>query len=161
MDAEFLRAVQRAQWLIKAADEDYVIVRCPRAGCTLTVRLSPGNPIPQTCRVGPDLLEKVVQSFEDARLFLRERREDLALSIRDVEEVAGVATDHMAKWEKDQPTKIPNTETFLEWSGALGFEVVLRPTGLPPVALRAIIETRPLLKRRVQRNRSSRARREV
>jgi transcriptional regulator with XRE-family HTH domain len=160
LDADFLRAVQRAQWLIKAADEGSVIARCPRAGCTLTVRLSPGNPIPQTCRVGPDLLEKVVQSFEDARLFLRERREDLALSIRDVEEVAGVATDHLAKWEKDGPSKIPNTETFLEWAASLGYEVVLRPAPLPPVALRAIIETRPLIKRRVQRVNRTRARRE-
>jgi len=159
MDAEFLRAVQKAQWLIKAAGEDYVMVSCPRAGCNVTLNLTPGGFIPQTCKVGPDLLEKTVGSFDDVRVFLRTRREDLALSIRDVEEAAGLETDHMAKFEKDNPTKIPNVTTFLEWAGALGYEVVLRPSPLPHIALRAIIETRPFLKRRVQRNRNSRARR--
>lgn len=159
MDAAFLRAVQKAQWLIMGADEDHVIARCPRAGCSLTVKLRPGNVIPQTCRSGPDLAETVVGSFEDARLFLRARREDLGFSIRDIEEIAGVATDHLAKWEKDAPSKIPNTETFLEWAASLGYEVVLRPVPLPPVALRAIIETRPLLRRRAKRNQQYRQKR--
>lgn len=161
MDADFLRAVQKAQWLIRAAGEDYVMVACPRAGCNVTLNLFPGGFIPQTCKVGPDMLEKTVQSFEDVRLFLRARREDLALSIRDVEEAAGLETDHMAKFEKDNPTKIPNVTTFLEWVSALGYEVVLRPGPLPQIALRAIIETRPFLKRRVQRVNRTRARREA
>jgi transcriptional regulator with XRE-family HTH domain len=152
MDADFLKAVQRASWLIMAADEDHVIARCPRAGCTLTVKLRPGGVIPQTCKSEPDLAETVVRSFEDARLFLRARREDLCLSIRDIEEIAGVATDHLAKWEKDANLRIPNTGIFLEWAASLGYEVVLRPVALPPVALRAIIDTRPLLRRRAARN---------
>lgn len=159
MDAKFLRDVQAAQWLIKAVDEDHVVASCPRAGCALTVKLREGAAIPQTCRTGPDLAERVVGSFEEIRLFLRSRREDLGLAIRDVEEVAGTATDHLAKWEKDGPSKIPNTETFLEWAQSLGYEVVLRPSALPPVALRAIVETRPLLRRREKRNRYYKARR--
>lgn len=160
MDQKFLKQVQDAKWQIKAAGEDFVVAQCPRAGCNLLVNLKPGGAVPQTCRPGPDLLERVVSSFEDARLFLRERREDLGLSIRDTEEISGAATDHMAKWEKDSPSKIPNTETFLEWAKALGYDVVLRPAPLPPLALSMIIETRPLIARRVQRNRHLRTRRE-
>jgi transcriptional regulator with XRE-family HTH domain len=161
MDADFLRAVQRAQWLIKAADEGSVIARCPRAGCTLTVRLSPGGVIPQTCRTGPDFLETVIRSFEDIRLPLREAREDYGLTIADVEQASGMADYHLAKCEKDDPSKIPNIETVISWAGSLGYDVILRRGSLPLLTLRLIVETRPRLKRRVQRNRSSRARREV
>ena len=159
MDPKFLREVQAANWIIMAADGEKLMARCPRAGCTMSVNLKPGGVIPQTCRAGADLTERVVGSFEEARLALRERRENLALTIADVEQAAGLADYHIAKSEKDDPSKIPNIETFLNWAGALGFEVVLKPAPLPLLTLRLLAETRHRVGRRVQRNEISRSRR--
>lgn len=142
MDQNFIAEVEKAGWLIKAVDMGDVLAGCPRAGCALTVRLKQGAAIPQTCRRGPDLASVAVNSWSDAATFLRKRRDDLGLSIKDVEEVAGAATDHFAKAEKDNPTRIPNAEIFIEWAGALGYSVVLVPGQLTPYARRVIAETR-------------------
>ena len=161
MDADFLRAVQKAQWLIRAADQDHVIASCPRAGCTLTVNLFPGGVIPQTCKTGPDFMETVVTSFEDIRVPLRAAREDYGLTIADVEQASGMADYHLAKCEKDDPSKIPNIATVLHWCGSLGYDVLIRRGPLPPLTLRIMVGTRHRLKRRIQSNQILRARRKV
>lgn len=148
MKAEFLRQVQAAGWNILTADETDVWVGCPRAGCNLTTRMRDGGLVPASCRPLPVLAEIVVEQFDDARRELRGRREQLCLSIKDVEEAAGIAGDFLAKFEKDEVAKIPNAQTFIEWVQALGYTVVLRPTGLPPYALRIISDTRKHVVRR-------------
>lgn len=145
---EFLQKCQKAGWNIIAADEGAVFGACPRAGCGLRVKLQEGKEVPQTEKPNPALAEVLVAKFDDARMAMRERREQLGLSIKDVEDIAGLAVDYLAKFERDNPSKIPNAETFIEWCQSLGFTVVLRPTGLPPYALRIISETRPLLGKR-------------
>lgn len=142
IDVEFLREVQAKGWLIKAVDKDVVIAACPRAGCGLTTKLQQGRKVPASCGSSPALAEATVTSFEDARVFMRERRFALGLTIPDVEAAAGTASTFLAKWEKDNPSKIPNAETFIEWIQSLGYEVVLRPATLPPYTLRIISETR-------------------
>lgn len=148
MKPEFLREVQAAGWNIITADETDVWVGCPRAGCNLRHRLREGAAVPATCRPQPVLAEIVVEQFDDARRAMRSRREELCLSIKDVEEAAGIAGDFLAKFEKDDVVKIPNAITFIEWVQALGYTVVLRPTGLPPYALRIISDTRKHVVRR-------------
>lgn len=145
LSPEFMRQIQQAGWVILAADEEVVIGACPRAGCGLKVRLQEGREIPQTEKSNPALAEIPVEQFDDARVAMRDVRERLGLSIKDVEEAAGLAVDYLAKFEKDDPSKIPNAQTFLEWIQALGYTVVLRPTGLPPYTLRIIAQTRQLL----------------
>ena len=89
-----------------------------------------------------------VTVFDDGRVALRDRRVALGLSIREVEECAGAATDHFAKAEKDQPTRIPNIEIFIEWATSLGLELWLVPGDLPPYTRRVIVETRQVQKAR-------------
>lgn len=142
IDPTFLRQVQTAGWQIAGATEDKVLAGCPTPGCPVKVTFAPGQQVRQACGQG-QTSSVVVGSFDDARLFLRARRNALALAIRDVEDVAGISVDFLAKFEKDDPSKYPNAQTFLEWVQALGYEVVLRPAVLPLYALRVIAETRP------------------
>ena len=142
VNQDFLRALQSAGWLIKAVDEDKATVSCPRSGCGLNLTYRPGRKIHQSCAKEPTIAECPVRGFDDARVFLRQRREDLALSIKDVEEVAGMAVDHLAKFEKDDSVRIPNAQIFFEWVQALGYQVVLKPAELPVYALRIVAESR-------------------
>lgn len=147
---EFLREVQGGGWLIITADSETVYAGCPRQGCGLQIKLKPGATVPASCRANPDLAEVVIEGFDDARRAMRARREQLGLSIRNVEEAAGLADDYLAKFEKDDPAKIPNAQSFIEWIQSLGHELVLRPKGLPPYTMRIISETRDQLRARRQ-----------
>ena len=142
VDAKLLAAVQDAGWLITRADEECVVGSCRRAGCGLKATFRPGRSVASTHRPGPSQHEQVVEGFEDSRKFLGARRRDLNLTIAEVEEIAGMAQDYLAKFEKENPSKIPNAITFIEWAQALGYEVVLRPSDLSRMALRVIAETR-------------------
>lgn len=148
IDPEFLAAIQRAGWRIVAVEPTSALCSCRRDGCGLTVRLQQGEKFPVTDRKGPDVAEQVVSSFEDARVFLRQKREHLALTIADVEAGAGIASDFLAKFEKDNPSKIPNAQTFIEWASSLGYQLVLRPGDIPKNMLRMISDTRQGIKRR-------------
>lgn len=161
IDPEFLRDVQRRGWLIMGADEARVLGACPRDGCSVKVSLSPERTVPETCKANPSLTDAVVESYDAARLFLRERRECLALTIREVEEIAGLTADHLAKVEIDDAARVPGIETFLVWAQALGIEVVLRPAKLPPYALRVLADTRDKLQMRRDKFRIWRARRQA
>lgn len=146
--SSFMAAVQREGWHIKAADAEKVFAACPREGCGLIVALKSGARIPQACKGQAAMAETVVDQYDTARRFLRERRMSLHLAIIDVEDIAGMARDHAAKFEKDDPSKVPNIETFLLWAQALGYEVVLRPGELPRKALAIISDTRGRVKAR-------------
>ena len=142
IDPKFLKDAQAAGWIIHSADKDKLMAMCPKAGCGLTLWLKPGRPIPDACKRGPEIREHVVEGFESARKFLRARRDDLALTIKEVEEACGIPNDFAAKFEKDNPSKIPNAETFIEWAQGMGYEVVLRYKGMPPLMLRYIADSR-------------------
>lgn len=101
-----------------------------------------GKQIPQ--RIVPDApsLDIVVESWADLKLILKDRREELGLTIREVEEVTGIADDHVAKMEPINASRQPNVDTLKHWTGGIGYELVLRPVALPPVTLAMIEETR-------------------
>jgi transcriptional regulator with XRE-family HTH domain len=148
---EFMKDVQGAGWNIIAADVESVWVGCPRGGCNLRLRIKAGSSIPTVCRAKAPLPEIVVNSYlDDARPAMRDRRAELGLTIRDVEDISGIAPDHLAKMEKDDPSRIPNILTFVDQVKSLGYDLVLRPSesGLPPVTIGRIIETRPIQERR-------------
>lgn len=143
MDTKFVKDVQMAGWSIQAVSDDAVIAKCPSAGCNLHAQLKLGAAIPAVdpgCRRDP--IDAKVGTYDDIRLALRKRRENLLLTIRELEEVAGLEPDLLAKVERDGTKKIPNVQTLLDWAGALGFEIVLRPAPMTPLALRTIVETR-------------------
>lgn len=147
----FVKDVQGAGWNVIASDVESVWVGCPRGGCNLRLRIKAGSSIPTVCRAKAPLPEIVVNSYlNDARPALRERRVELGLTIKDVEDVSGIAPDHLAKMEKDNPSKVPNILTFIEQAQALGYDLVLRPSdaGLPPVTIGRIVETRPIQEKR-------------
>jgi hypothetical protein len=148
IEPKFLNDVQRAGWNLVAVDEERAVAGCPRSDCNLTVNLKPGATIPEVCRPKPPLAEHAIASFDAARVALRGRREELGFTIRDVENIGGIADDYLAKFEKDDPAKIPNAQTFIEWAQALGYDVVFRPTMLTAMALRTIADTRRMLEAR-------------
>ncbi len=161
MDTKFLREVQKAGWFIEKVTDSFVIGKCPSQGCHMRAKLCHKMPVPAV-----DPLDRRAQKditltgYDPARRILRDRREKLALSIREMEEISGIVDDHLAKMEKDSYTKIPNAQTFIEWAQALGFEVVLRPAGLTLLSLRTIIDTREKLPSREARFKVEAARRE-
>lgn len=163
MDRKFLTAVQLAGWTIASVEEDHVIGRCPNSGCGLVAKLSQDAHVPvvDPTRRRP-VLDKTVVDYDDLRTYLRARREDLCLSIRDVEEIAGLECDHLAKMEKDDPARLPNLQMVLYWANAVGMDIVLRPMLMPPIALTAIADTRDKVEQRRQRNKlEGRRRRKV
>lgn len=149
ISAEFMREVQSAGWNIVAVTTDAITAGCPRSGCNLRHKIRKGGTVPAVCRTDPPLADVAVTSFDDARIAMRERREQLWLTIKEVEDAAGLADDYLAKFEKDDPSKIPNAQAFIEWVQSLGFEMVLRPSTLPPRTMRLIEQTRVRGERRL------------
>jgi len=139
VDRKFLREIQHSGWSIEQVGKRQVIARCPAEGCGMRALLSSGAPIP---KVDPDFsrsgLDRPVESYDDFRRILRERRESLALTLHELEDMVGVATDYLAKAEKEDPFKMPNIQTGIDWAGAVGLAVVLMPTDREPGEWRSI-----------------------
>lgn len=143
MEPKFVREVQKAGWHVESVNLDDVVARCPSVGCGLRAKLSQSAKIPEVdpgCR--RSVIDLPVHDFEDIRKALRTRREELALTIREVEEIGGIAVDYLAKFEKDDPSKYPNAMLLIEWAQTLGYELVLRPAEMTPYAIRTICDTR-------------------
>jgi len=158
MSMDDLKAVQAAGWTLIATDGDSTLAACPSFGCGVKVRIPHGKRV-LSCDPGLNRGPRDIPigSYEDMRKALRLRRQELELAIPEVEHIAGLARDHLAKAEKPNPTKLPNVDTTLWWAAALGYEVVLRPVDLPDIALRIISETRPQGSRRRALSRRDRA----
>lgn len=143
MDPKFLKEVEQNGWRIEKVTDQFVIGRCPSVGCALRAKLDKNASIPP---VDPgarrNRTDITIDGYDALRVALRSRREEICLTIKELEEIAGAATDHLAKAEKDQPTRIPNAMLLLEWIQALGYEVVLRPGELPAYTRRVICDTR-------------------
>lgn len=150
LDPKFLRDVQNSGWLIRFVDQDSVTAACPRQGCSTLLKLRSGTRIPDACGSGADFREVVVGNYETLRAALKLRRQTLGLAIAEVEDIAGVATDHLAKAEKEGPSRVPTLDILAEWAEALGYEIVLRSKPLPAYTLRVISQTRPRLDARLR-----------
>lgn len=151
MSVDDLKRAQRAGWMIEGVTDDGILCRCPSAGCGLRVKMKFGGPI-QHCDPGlyRDPRSIPIGSYEDLRCVLRDRREDLLLTIMEVEDIAGLTHGHLLKAEKENPTRTPGLDIISEWAAALGYEIVLRPTNLPQLSLRIISEIRQNRGRRLQ-----------
>ncbi len=136
--SDLLKRAQAAGWLVLRNDAQGAIGACPREGCGVTVRLMPDRPVPSACAPQTGLNDVLVGSNEDARVALRARRQQLGLSLHDVDEITGLTVDHVAKAEKPNPSKAMGMDLLPIWAAALGYEVVLRPRALPPLALRIL-----------------------
>lgn len=164
MNIDWLKLVQRSGWTIESADDGTCTVKCPTRGCQMRARFKTGTAIPlrdQPCHTW----DNPVESFSDVRDVLKARRQELGLIIPEVEEISGIAGDHLAKFEKLDTVRMPNAQTFIEWAQSLGFQVILRPTDLPPMTLRYIAETRSKAEARkrrfaIERGREEKARRD-
>ena len=150
-DLKFLKDVQNSGWSILAVTEGACIGRCPTSGCSMKALMTEGKPIPQRVVAYGPSLDMPVGGYDEAREVLKARREELLLTIQELEIVSGIAETHAAKFERAEWTRQPNTETFIEWAAALGYEVVLRPVDLPPITLRMISETRDRAAQRQKR----------
>lgn len=152
MNPEFLKDIQKGGWVIEQVREDGAIAKCPAAGCGMRALLQVGRNIPSVDPTSDrDRRDQVIDSFEAIRELLRLRRNELALTIRETEELAGMAVDHLAKIEKPYPSRMPNFQIVLELAQALGYEIILRPAPMSPFSLRTISETRSKLETRKRR----------
>ena len=161
MDPKFVKEVQQRGWHVEAVTDEDVIGRCPSIGCGLRAKLNQNARIPDVdpgCR--RSRIDKPVHNFEDVRKAMRQRREELALTIHEVEEIGGITVDYLAKFEKENPSKIPNASLLFEWVQTLGYELVLRPIEMTPYAIRTICETRDKLASRQKRFSNDKRRRD-
>lgn len=144
MKPEVLRKVQQHGWDIEAVERDTCVVKCPTQGCKMRARFDLSGNIPQR-DVEAFSWDQTARSFDDARLILRERRQELGLTIAEIEHISGIAGDHLAKFERvewQRFPRLPNISTFIDWANSIGIDVVLRMGELPPVTLRWIADTR-------------------
>jgi transcriptional regulator with XRE-family HTH domain len=137
---EFLKDVQRSGWIIDYVVDGLAVGQCPRAGCGLRVNLKPGSPIPQACPASATLADIPMVDYAQLLDFLSERREALALNMGQLEECIGLAEGHINKMES--MARLPSVHTMFHWAASLGFEVVLRPVGLPPKTISVIARSR-------------------
>lgn len=161
IDVKFLGQVQDAGWHITGADQECVLGSCRRAGCGLKTTFRPGNRIPKVATRESEMEEHIIRGFGDVAKLSRDRRHELAWSIAETEEVAGMTPDYLAKMEKDNPSKIPNVNTFVDLMNAEGYEVFVRKAKMPPIALRAIVETRHRVEARRQMHQDREKKRQV
>lgn len=154
---EFLREVQRAGWIIDFVVDDMAVGQCPRAGCGLRVNLRPGASIPQACPGSETLADMPMESYAQLLSFLSERRENLALNMPQTDEIIGLAEGHIGKLES--MARQPWPATLFDWVSGLGFQIVLRPVGLPSKALAIISQTRAKAAVKRQRYRQKRQQR--
>ena len=150
MKQDDLRRIQTAGWSIETADSASCTVKCPTPGCRMRARFKEGDSVPVR-EVPGHRWDRAVTSFDDAREALKARRQEIGLTIAEVEHISGIAGDHLAKFERTDWSRMPNTETFIEWAQALGLDVTLRLGELPPVTLRWISDTRPRIEARRRR----------
>lgn len=141
---EFLREIQARGWDIETVEADSCVGRCPTVGCNLRATIKPGGSIPARL-VKRDNKDLVVTSFVDLAGFLRDRRATLALTLGEVEDVAGVTGSIIAKAEMKTALRGKSIGTIVPWAGALGYELVLRPMNLSPMMLRTIAESRSVV----------------
>lgn len=140
IDSPFLSQVQSSGWLIHSVDGDRVTAKCPRYGCALMTYLYPGKPIPNACSPSKDMAEVAIKDMAEAFRFLIERRHDIGLDQLETTDCIGLVHGHLHKLESGARTG--RVDTFLAWAQALGYEMVLRPVGLPPKTLLTIAQTR-------------------
>lgn len=151
VDKKFLQDVQKANWAIVEANDRCVVGKCTGAHCGLRAQLTPGAPLPT---VGSCSSALIVNSFEDLKQILHNRRNELTLSISDTEHASGFADDHLRKMDTPSPTKIPNLQAAIDWANTLGYNLALVPTDLPTATLNIMAETREMAdsrKRSIQR----------
>lgn len=128
MDPKFLRKVQDAGWHLEQVGEDQVVASCPNKGCGMRTLLKNGARIPEVSQDRAQYgLYRPVETWDDLRRIFRERRETLGLRLHELEDMVGVATDYLAKAEKEDPSKVPNTQTAFDWGQAMGYYIRLRP----------------------------------
>ena len=149
---KLIEAVEGAGWVVDTIEDGSCIARCPSQGCaTRIVVRDPGKP-PQR-RKSSDVVGVAPPNWQEARKFLRERRHKLKVTISDVEDIAGLADGHVLKAEKNQPMRVPQFDTMMNWAAALGVEVWLIPKQLPRQlkARLAEAESKNILTRRASR----------
>lgn len=137
---EFLREVQRSGWIIDYVVDGLAVGQCPRAGCGLRVNLRPDAPIPKACPNADTLADVPMADWGALLGFLVDRREALALSQLDLDDCIGLSPDHIAKMES--MARLPSVPTMFHWVASIGYEVILRPVGLPTKTLAVIARTR-------------------
>lgn len=137
---DFLRDIQRAGWIIEEVDHEAAVAQCPAHGCGMRTSFTPSQDIPQACPGGGALAEVPMSDYAQLLAFLSQRRENLALNMPEAEAIIGLADGHLNKIES--MVRQPYPATLFDWAAGLGYQIVLRPVGLPPKALAVISQTR-------------------
>jgi hypothetical protein len=145
----WLREVQRRGWRIMEADQSSCIVGCDSATCGLRVKLREGGSIPGRLPVRDDSGAISLTYNDDATDAVRGRMRDLGLIISEVEDIAGLEADHLAKiLAPNVHSRVFTVGTLAPVAAALGMKLVLVPADLPPITLRYLAQTRDQQARR-------------
>ena len=142
VDREFLAKVQAAGLMVRRVEEKHLVAQCQVQGCGMLMKLSILDQVPDHGRDFRRANSWDVPTYDDMRKILRRRREEISLTIAEVEDIVGFANDHLAKIENDRATRIPNAMTLFDWIHALGFQVALVPGEMPATTLQTIADTR-------------------
>lgn len=86
------------------------------------------------------LNDVVIDSNETARLALRSRRHQLGLTLPSFDAISSLTVYHFAKAEKDNPSRAMGMDLPAVWAASFGYEIVLWPKVLPPLALKILEE---------------------
>lgn len=71
------------------------------------------------------MVEKVINNEQDLREFIRQKKEENSLTMRDIEKGANVSIGYIGKWKNNSPS-LNNILKILKY---LGIELVVRPVG--------------------------------
>ena len=103
----------------QAGGQRRVLAGCPRriARCR---RFSSSAPLSPTHAAPiPGMIEVEIRSYDDGRRTLRDRRQDLCMTMTQVEFCAGLTEGHLLKAEKDNPDRVMSVEGFIVWANTL------------------------------------------
>ena len=145
----WLREVQRRGWRIMEADETSCIVGCDNSNCGLRVKLREGGSIPGRVSYRDDSGTIPLTYNDDATDAIKGRMRDLTLTMAEVEDIAGLEPDHLAKiLAPNVHSRVFTVGTLAPVAAALGLKLVLVPADLPPITLRYLAQTRSQQARR-------------
>lgn len=160
VDEDFLQMIQRRGWQIMEVTEDSCTAKCRANGCGMAAKMVPGGHIPQVDPGGTrNVTDIELRNYDDVIEAWRARAQGLTLTIKEIEQACGLADDHLAKVVKPNSRKVMNVQTFIDTCNTLGLDVVLRPSVLPRITVRQILDSRDKVESRQRRNAQENARR--
>ncbi len=139
---EFIREMQRRQWVLWGSREGRHVFICRHDNCPSSVVVLDDkmgkSALARPCKLPhtDPIADQAVVNYHSLVEILRRRRQELGLSQDDVEYAAGLSIDHIGKAESgERSLTLP---TFTAWANTLGFDFRLAPAPVPDQVIKVI-----------------------